>query len=447
MFKKCTFKGGVHPPHNKNRTEKLPIEIFPAPEKVIIPLSQHIGAPAKPVVKRGDYVTVGQMIGEASGFISVPIHSSVSGKILSVAPFPHPLGKQVMAVEIENDGKDEKAAYKSSENPWREIAPGELIQRIQSAGIVGMGGASFPAHVKLSPPSNKPVDTLIINGAECEPYLTADHRLMLERTEDLLIGVLILKKILNAKRCYIGIEENKPYAISAVKTAIKKNHYDKIKLVILRAKYPQGGEKQLIDAITGRNVPSGGLPMDCGCVVQNVGTTIAVRDAIIDGHPLYQRVVTVTGPAVGSPKNLLVRTGTPMKYLLEACQTDMEATKKVIMGGPMMGLAQTHTDVPVIKSTSGILAYNKTTPGIREYPCINCGRCIQACPINLVPSRLAKFVERKKIDEAVEWNLMDCIECGSCTFICPSKINLVHFIKLGKVHIQAKRAAAASKKQ
>ncbi|HLV31181.1 MAG TPA: RnfABCDGE type electron transport complex subunit C, partial [Chitinispirillaceae bacterium] len=287
----------------------------------------------------------------------------------------------------------------------------------------------------------------ILNGAECEPYLTADHRLMLERTEDLLIGILILKKILNAKRCYIGIEENKPDAIIAVKTAIKENHYDKIKLVILRAKYPQGGEKQLIDAITGRNVPSGGLPMDCGCVVQNVGTTIAVRDAIIDGLPLYQRVVTVTGPAVGSPKNLLVRTGTPMKHLLEACQTDMEATKKVIMGGPMMGLAQTHTDVPVIKSTSGILAYNKTTPGIREYPCINCGRCIQACPVNLVPSRLAKFIEREKIDEAVEWNLMDCIECGSCTFICPSKINLVHFIKLGKFHIQAKRAAAASKKQ
>lgn len=445
MSRRFTFKGGIHPPHSKTQTAGLSIEVFPAPSKVIIPLQQHIGAPAKPVVKRGERVSIGQLIGEAGGFVSAPVHSSVSGTVLSVGLFPHPMGKQVIGVEIENDGTEEKQMLSPLDKPWREAAQGELIQKIQSAGIVGMGGASFPTHVKLSPPSNKPIDVLIINGAECEPYLTADHRLMLERTEDFLTGVLILKKILGAKKCFIGIEENKPDGIKLVNKLLSGSLYKDVTLARLGAKYPQGGEKQLINAVTGRFVPSGGLPMDAGCVVQNVGTAVAVRDAILGGIPLYERVVTVTGPTVRNPKNLLVRIGTPIRLLLEACEVDLKASRKVIMGGPMMGIAQSDLDAPVIKSTSGLLVYDKVQPALREYPCINCGRCVAACPIHLVPSRLAKFIEKESIDEAVEWNVMDCMECGSCTYVCPSKINLVHFMKLGKFHVQAKRAAAANK--
>lgn len=445
MSRRFTFKGGIHPPHKKAQTSGLSIEVFPAPGKVIIPLQQHIGAPAKPVVKRGDRVSIGQLIGEAGGFVSAPVHSSVSGTVLSVGLFPHPMGKQVIGVEIENDGTEEKQMLCPLDKPWREAAQGELIQKVQSAGIVGMGGASFPTHVKLSPPSNKPIDVLIINGAECEPYLTADHRLMLERTEDFLTGVLILKKILGAKKCFIGIEENKPDAIKLIDKQLSDSLYIDVTLARLKVKYPQGGEKQLINAITGRQVPSGGLPMDAGCVVHNVSTALAVRDAILGGIPLYERVVTVTGPKVRKPKNLLVRIGTPIRLLLEVCEVDPKSTRKVIMGGPMMGIAQSDLDAPVIKSTSGLLVYHKVQPALREYPCINCGQCVAACPIHLVPSRLAKFIEKECIDEAVQWNVMDCMECGSCTYVCPSKINLVHFMKLGKFHVQAKRAAAANK--
>jgi electron transport complex protein RnfC len=438
-----SFKGGVHPPHSKAATEHKPIEILPPPPKVIIPLSQHIGAPAKLVVKRGDDVKIGQLLGEAGGFVSSPVFSSVSGKVLSISPFPHPLGNHVLAVEIENDGKDECVEFTPFERPWREAAPGELINAIASAGVVGMGGASFPTHVKLSPPSEKKIDTLIINAAECEPYLTADHRLMVEKTDDLLNGILILRKILGAEKTYIGIEINKPDAIAALSAKLSDSDYKGITLVKLKAKYPQGGEKQLIQAITGRQVPSGGLPMDVGCVVQNVGTACAVSDAILRGMPLYQRVTTVTGPTVKQPKNLLIRIGTPLSYVLQQCDTDMSATRKVIMGGPMMGIAQSELETPVIKSTSGILAYDKVTPAIRQYNCINCGNCSKACPISLVPSQLAKLIEYQKYDSAEEWNVLDCIECGSCAFVCPAKINLVHFMKLGKFHIHRQRKLAA----
>jgi electron transport complex protein RnfC len=444
LAKKYSFKGGIHPPHSKKQTEKLAIEHLLIPQKVIIPLSQHIGAPAKPVVKKGDRVLLGQMIGEASGFVSSTIHSSVSGIVQTVGPFSHPSGKQVIAVEIENDGLDEPVAFTPFEN-WRDVAPGELIQKVQAAGIVGMGGAGFPTHVKLSPPSNKTIDTLIINGAECEPFLTADHRLMLERTEHLLTGILILRKILNASNCFIGIEENKADAIDTIMSMLNDQKFKEIKLARLKVKYPQGGEKQLITAITAREVPSGGLPMDAGCVVQNVGTAIAVYDAVIQGIPLFERVITVCGPVVKNPKNFLVRIGTPIRMLLEAATTDLSVAKKVIMGGPMMGNTQSDLDAPVIKSTSGIVVLDTVQSAVRQYPCINCGHCVRACPIHLIPSRLAKFVEKEKTEEAIEWNIMDCIECGSCTYVCPSKINLVHFMQLGKFHVQAMRAANTQK--
>ena len=390
---------------------------------------------------------MGQVLGEAGGFVSAPVHSSVSGKVLSVGSQPHPLGKHTLAFEIENDGADETVAYESPGRPWRETAPEELSKAVAAAGIVGMGGASFPTHVKLSPPPEKKIDTVIINGAECEPYLTADHRLMLERTEQVLIGALIVRKILGAKHAFIGIESNKPDAIAAVRDLLAKERFADLKPAKLRTKYPQGGEKQLIQAVTKREVPSGGLPMDAGCLVQNVGTVYAIWDAVVNGRPLYERVVTVTGPTVRSPKNLLVRIGTPLRTVLEACGTEFAATRKVIMGGPMMGLAQSELSAPVIKSTSGILAYDRLVPPVRENACISCGNCVKACPIHLVPSTLAKLIEKDRYDDAQEWGVMDCIECGSCAFACPSKINLVHYMKLGKYHTQRKRAARKQTKK
>ncbi|MBD3242706.1 MAG: electron transport complex subunit RsxC [Chitinivibrionales bacterium] len=442
LFGIFSFKGGVHPPHSKKATEHKAIEPFPAPGKVIIPLAQHIGAPAKPAVSKGDEVTIGQVIGEAGGFVSAPVHASVSGTVTAITTCPHPLGRAVPAVEIENDGRDAKATPQPVGTSWESTDPKALAGAVSQAGIVGMGGASFPTHVKLSPPEGKTVDTLIINGAECEPYLTADHRLMLEKTDELVEGTLILRRILGVRHCYIGIETNKPDAIKAVSQALSRRGGAEIKLARLRTKYPQGGEKQLINAVTGRQVPSGGLPMDCGCVVQNVGTACAVRNAVVDGTPLYERVVTVTGPTVREPKNLLVRIGTPVRLLLEACQVDLAATNKVVLGGPMMGLAQADVDVPVVKSTSGVLCLDSETPGERSYDCIWCGNCFKACPIHLVPSRFAKLVEAGKHDEAEEWGIMDCMECGSCAFVCPAKINLVHYVKLGKSHVQSRRKAA-----
>lgn len=446
MYRKSTFKGGIHPPHNKHLTEALPTEILPPPEKVIIPLSQHIGAPAKITVKRGDPVKIGQPIGESGGFVSSPVHASVSGKVSSISEFPHPLGRRVTGIEIENDGKDDTFDLQPLNKDWREAAHGEIIQKIMESGIVGMGGASFPTHVKLSPPADKQIDTLIINGAECEPYLTADYRIILEKTEEVLVGSLILKKTLGAKRAFIAIEDNKPDAISAVSEKLKNREFENLSIARLKTKYPQGGEKQLINAVIKREVPSGGLPMDVKCVVQNVGTAYAVWDAIQNGKPLYQRIVTVTGPVVKNPKNLLVRVGTPIRHVLEYCNTSLSDAQKVIMGGPMMGITLSDLEAPVIKSTSGLLVLSDITAGTRDYSCISCGNCVKACPIHLVPSILAKLVEKEKIPEADRWNVLDCMECGSCSYVCPSKINLVHFMKLGKYLVTAARKASETAK-
>jgi Na+-translocating ferredoxin:NAD+ oxidoreductase subunit C len=441
LFGVRSFAGGVHPPHSKHATEHLAIEPLAAPAKVVIPLSQHIGAPARAVVKAGDEVRVGQLLGEPGGFVSAPVHCSVAGKVLSVVPFAHPLGRQVMAVEVENNGTDEAVEMTPPVAEWRTADAKALMAAVQAAGVVGMGGASFPTHVKLSPPEGKTIDTLIINGAECEPYLTADHRLLLERTAEVLEGALILKRILGAQHLYLAIEVNKPDAVSAMSKAVHEQGKHEAHVVRLRTKYPQGGEKQLINAVTGRQVPTGGLPMDCGCVVQNVGTALAVREAVVSGKPLYERVVTVTGPTVAQPRNFLVRIGTPLRALLEACKVDMGRTCKVVMGGPMMGLAQQELDAPVIKSTSGLLALDRTTPAEREYDCIWCGNCHRVCPIHLIPSLFARASSRQRYEDAEKWGVMDCMECGSCAFACPASINLVHHIKLDKFHVQALRAA------
>jgi electron transport complex protein RnfC len=435
--KKYTFKGGVHPPYHKEQTAHLPIEEFPAPAIAVIPLSQHLGAPAKPLVGKGDRVLVGQLIGEAVGNVSAAVHSSIAGTVRSVEPFAHPSGRLVNSVEIENDGSDEAVPFEPLEQPWREAANGELVRKIAAAGIVGMGGASFPTHIKLSPPTHKPIDTLIINGAECEPYLTDDHRLILERTDDILTGALMLKKILGAKNACIGIEDNKQDAINAIGERVAGPRFEGISLAVLKSKYPQGGEKMIISAITGRKVPSGGLPMDVGCVVQNVCTALAAYEAVTEGTPLYKRVVSVMGAGVKTPKNLMVRIGTPARELLDACGVDVAVAKKIVMGGPMMGITLSDLDVPIIKSTAALLILDEATEAIKKYPCINCGICVNACPIRLIPSRLAKFVEKEKLEDALKWNLMDCMECGSCAYTCPAKVNLVQYFKLGKFKIRS----------
>jgi electron transport complex protein RnfC len=439
--KKFTFRGGVHPPHCKSQTEHSKIEEFPAPEVAVIPLTQHLGAPASPVVEKGDRVLVGQVIGEAAGNVSAAVHASVAGTVLAVRPFSHPSGRLIHAVQIENDGTDEAVPFEPVDVSWREASRGELVNKIAECGIVGMGGAGFPTHVKLSPPTRKPVDTLIINGTECEPYLTDDHRIMVERAEDILTGAQIIKKILSVKDVFFAIEDNKPDAINAVSNKTVGSRYNDISVAVMKSKYPQGGEKMLTVALTGRYIPSGGLPMDVGCVVQNVGTALAIFEAVTLGMPLYKRVVTVMGAGVRAPKNYMARIGTPARALLDACGTDIKGAKKVVMGGPMMGLALSGLNVPIIKTTSALLVLAEATEAVRKYPCVNCGACAKVCPLRLVPSRIAKFVEKDNIDDAVKWNLMDCTECGTCAYICPAKINLVQFFKVGKNKVLADRAA------
>lgn len=436
-----SFRGGVHPDDRKRYTAAKPIETAPLPPKVIIPTRQHIGAPCAPVVKVGDLVKKGQVIAEAQAFVSSPIHATLSGKVVEIADYPHPVFGFATAVVIENDGADEWLEGLPLSRDWRALEAGDLKNIIRQAGIVGMGGATFPTHVKLAPPAEKPIDTFILNAAECEPYLTADHRVLLEFTERVIAGVLITMKVLGVSKGFIGIEENKPDAIAALSEATKGTA---IEVLPLKTKYPQGAEKTLIKVICEREVPSGGLPMDVGVVVQNVGTVVAIADAVGKGLPLVERVVTVTGGAVAEPKNLLLRIGDTFAHAVELCGGFNEAPAKLIMGGPMMGMAQGRLDVPIIKGTSGILALAAADVNAgREKPCIRCGRCVDACPMGLVPSMLSILGQRGLYQVAKEeYDLLDCVECGSCVYACPAKRNIVHYVK----YLKAQNAAAAAKK-
>ncbi len=432
-----TFTGGVHPHEGKRATETKPISEIPAPELVIIPLSQHTGAPAKPVVKPGDEVRIGTKLAEADGFISVPAHSSVSGKVKAIADYPHPLGRRLPAVAIENDGKDQWVDLAG----WRDLtdgAPQVVRDAVKEAGIVGLGGAAFPTHVKLSPPEGKNIDTVILNGAECEPYLTADHRLMLEYPEEILAGFRVIMKVVEARRAFVGIERNKPDAIRLLTE--KALSREGVEVAPLKVKYPQGAEKQLIKAITGREVPCGGLPMDVGCLVQNVGTALAMFEALKFGRPLVSRVLTLSGSAAKNPGNFKVRIGTPFSHIIAYAGGAGEECRKIIMGGPMMGIAQHTVEVPVVKGTSGILLLGESEviraePG----PCLRCGRCVDHCPMRLVPNEIARMVEKGKLERAEEYGVFDCMECGVCAYVCPSKIKHVHLMKQGKAEILARR--------
>ena len=399
------------------------------------------------MVKVGDEVKVGSVIGEASGFVSVPVHASISGKVTAVGRFPHPLGGEQQAVVIEGDGED---SWDESVQPRANadsLTPKDIVDIVRDAGIVGLGGAAFPTHVKLSPPDSKPIDTVILNGAECEPWLTADHRLMLERPGEVLEGLRLIMRALGCERGFVGIESNKPDAVAAMKAAVPQGAG--IRVVMLQVKYPQGAEKQLIDALARRQVPAGGLPMDVGVVVQNVGTALAVYEAVVKGVPLIRRVVTITGTPVESPTNFMPRIGTPVKSLVEQAGGFKDDVSKVVSGGPMMGMTQFTTDVPVIKGTSGMLFLGPSDIDTRPPdPCIRCGHCVHACPMKLLPTTIEKYVMVEDIERAVEIGLNDCIECGSCAYVCPSHRRLVHQFKFGKyLAWELKKKADAAEKE
>lgn len=430
-----TFARGIHPPDKKELSKDKAIQPARPPKRVVIPLSQHIGAPCKLSVEIGQDVRKGEVVGTPEGFVSAPVHSSVSGKVVAIGQFPSPMGRMVTSAVIENNGLEEWALLR--DNPdYMRLSADELKGKVRDAGIVGMGGAAFPTHVKLSPPKEKPVDVVIINGAECEPYLTADYRLMMERPSDVIAGLKVLMAILGVSKGHIGIEDNKPDAIEAMKTAASDEPH--IEVHGLKVKYPQGAEKMLIRAITGREVPPRALPMDVGVVVQNVGTSVAIFEAARYGKPLIERVVTVTGEGIREPKNLLAKIGTMISDLVEECGGFNSEVAKVISGGPMMGFALSTLDVPVTKGTSGILVLPEAgLVHAEEYgPCIRCGRCIEACPMGLLPYMLSILGEKGHFAEARDCNLYDCFECGSCTYVCPSKRPIVQFVRLAKSQVK-----------
>jgi len=424
--------GGVHPPENK-LTADLPIEYLPVPESVIIPVLQHIGSPANPVVNKGDAVRTGQLIAAGKGFISANIHSPVSGKVNKIDFASDSTGYKQTAIFIDVEGDEWLDTIDRSKEIIRDIklSPEEIVKKCFESGIVGLGGATFPSHVKLTVQSGKKCEVLIINGVECEPYLTADHRLMLEKAEEILTGATILMKALNVERAMIGIENNKPDAIAHI-TKLATS-FKGISVYPLKVKYPQGAEKQLIKALTGREVPSGRLPLDVGAVVHNVGTAFAVYEAVQKNKPLFERVVTVTGKSLSKPGNYMVRTGTSLTKLIEAAGGLPDDTGKIINGGPMMGKALNNTDVPVVKGMSGVVIV-PAGESLRDEikPCIRCAKCVSACPLNLEPFLLMTISEKGLFERAEKERITDCMECGSCSFACPASRPLLDYIRLGK---------------
>lgn len=433
-----TFRiGGVHPPENKLSSGEK-IQVLPVPQQVVIPLGQHIGAPATPVVQKGDTVKAGQLIAQAAGFISANIHSSVSGTVIAIDNFTDAAGLSKPAITIKTDGDEWEDGIDRTDKLEHNItlSKEEIIKAVNAAGIVGMGGATFPAHVKLTPPPGSKADVLIINGVECEPYLTSDHRIMLERAEEIVMGVQILMKAIEVKRAIIGIENNKTDAIEHLQqVAIKVLG---IEICPLKVRYPQGGEKQLIKATIDKEVPSGALPIAVGAVVHNVGTALAVYEAVMKNKPLVERVVTITGKSVKKPGNFLCRIGTPISALIEAAGGLPEDTAKAIGGGPMMGRTMVNIDSPIMKGTSGILLINNKE-GFRKKSrnCIRCSKCVSACPMGLEPYLLMTLAENNLLDRLEEEKVMDCIECGSCSFTCPANRELLDYIRLGKTRTGA----------
>ncbi|WP_444240194.1 electron transport complex subunit RsxC [Eshraghiella crossota] len=426
-MKRKTFKGGAHPYDGKKMSRECPIEILNPGDTLVYPLSQHIGAMAKPLVKAGDRVLVGQKIAEKGGFISANIHSSVSGTVKAIEKRLVATGGMVDSIVVENDGMYEEAAPIFSGNP-DELSKDEIIKIIEEAGIVGMGGAGFPTNVKLSPKNADIIDSIIVNGAECEPYLTSDYRRMVEQTDKLVKGLKIVLKIFPDAKGYFGIEDNKPEAIEALLKATENE--DRIEVVPLKTKYPQGGERSMIYAVTGRKINSKMLPADVGCIVHNVDTIYAIYNAVYNGKPLIERIVTITGDAVSTPKNFQVRIGTSFRELIDAAGGFTTEPEKIISGGPMMGFSFFNIDVPVVKGSSSLLAFIKDDVSHEEpSACIRCGRCAAACPEHLLPMKLAALAGQNEPEEFKKLGGMECVECGCCSYVCPAKRQVTQSVR------------------
>jgi len=435
------FKGGIHPPYNKVTKDK-PIETVEPDKIMVYPLSQHIGAPCEPLVAVGDYVRIGQKIADSDAFVSAPIHSTVSGRVVKIETREHPTQNESIAIVVENDFLDQMdGSLENIQRDYTAMLPDEIIGYVREAGIVGMGGAAFPTHVKMKSALNK-VDTVIINAAECEPYLSSDHRVMIENTAELVEGVKIIRQALGVRRVYIGVESNKPEAISRLYKAFRKT---RVRIVVLATKYPQGGEKQLIKAITGREVPSGKLPADAGCCVFNVDTAIAIYRAVVKGYPLMRRIVTIAGDAVSRCGNANVRIGMSIESLLTKYGLRDQLLKKLVMGGPMMGNAICHIGAPVIKGTSGLLCLTEEQMVVdnEANSCIRCGRCITVCPMRLAPNYISMYSRAGEIDRCKELSAMDCIECGCCSYTCPEKLPLLQNIRVAKQKIREQASKKA----
>jgi electron transport complex protein RnfC len=439
-----TFRHGVHPDARKELTEGQPIERIPVPDQLILPLSQHLGAPSEPVVSSGGKVYRGQMIAKANGFVSVPLHASVTGQVLSIGNRPHPSGKLVESVVIKSDPHSPQTLYGERPIEWERMSRDELLSVVQEGGFVGLGGAAFPTHVKLSVPEGKRVQYFFVNGSECEPYLTSDHRMMLEWADAIFLGVRVIQKILGAEKTFIGVENNKWDAIKTLKDKIPGDL--PCELVPLVTKYPQGAEKMLISAVLRREVPSGKLPLDVQVVVQNVGTVAGLGDLFARGQPLIERVITVSGAGIRRPSTLLVPVGTRLADIVEHCGGLTEDARQILFGGPMMGTPQYNLDVPVVKGTSGIVCLTeKEVLSRKEYPCIKCASCLDACPVFLNPSQLGLFARMGHHDQMVAYHILDCIECGSCSYVCPSNIPLVQRFRVAKAIIREKQAREKEK--
>jgi len=441
IIKNILIMNFIHPPEFKGLTRHKKIEKGPLPERVVLTLSQHTGAPSEPVVKVGDIVQTGTLIAQAKGFISSNLHSSVSGKVVAIENALHPVIGGFKAIVIQSDGQDNNA-FLDSYRDGLDLSREEIIDIVKDAGIVGLGGAGFPTHVKLSPPPGKKIDTLIINGAECEPYLSCDHRLMLEKPKEIIAGIYLIAKALGVNNVIVGIEENKLDAIENLGSALfmVKDIGVKVKVIRLKTRYPQGGEKQLIKTLLNREVPSGGLPFEVGCVVNNVQTVFAIYEAVCFRKPLYERVITIAGSFLAKPKNVLARIGTSIKDLLEFCGFNASSNSdiyKIVMGGPMTGISQYSLDTPIIKGTSGILVMDRRFKVGDEISCIRCSRCISSCPAGLMPCMIGNGVKFNRSDIVASFNPLDCIECGACSYVCPSNIPLVQLIKLAKAMVKA----------
>ena len=446
-----TFRiGGIHPEENKLTSDK-PTQVAPLPKQAVFPLSQHIGAPAKPVVSKGDKVRVGTLLAEAGGFVSAPIHSSVSGTVLKIDTAVDATGyrKPVIVVSVEGDEWEEsidRSDKLETLDAHPELTPEEIVERVKQAGITGMGGAGFPTHVKLCPPPTAKAECVIINAVECEPYITSDNRLMMEHAEEIIVGLQLLMKAAKVERGYIGIEENKPEAIALLTE--KASHDARIEIVPLMTKYPQGGEKQLVDAVIGRQVPAPpAIPVNVGAIVQNVGTAFAVYQAVMKHKPLFERYTTVTGKQLANPGNFLVRMGTPMSQLIDLCGGMPEGENKLLAGGPMMGRSLMTTDVPVCKGTNSITILSGDDARRQPaQPCIRCAKCVEACPMGLEPYLLAKLSAHHLYDRAEQEDIVSCISCGSCQFTCPSHRPLLDNISLGKAAVMGIIRARNAKK-